>query len=218
MQLTHLGHAAVLVEVSDRRILIDPGNFSSAWHGLRDLDVIAVTHQHGDHLDAEAIGALLEANPGAALLLEPDTEALVRLARGRAFAAGQTFTSGAVTIEAVGGVHAQIHPDIPRVGNVGLLVRAEGEPTFFHPGDSLDVAPLGVDVLAVPGYGPWAAMAQTVDFARAVAAPFGFIIHEGLLSERGFALVFNRVADMSPTSMVDLREGAGWQVPVTPQG
>ena len=31
MQLTHLGHSAVLVETAGLRILIDPGNFSDAW-------------------------------------------------------------------------------------------------------------------------------------------------------------------------------------------
>ena len=34
MQLTHLGHSAVLVETSGTRVLIDPGNFSDAWHDL----------------------------------------------------------------------------------------------------------------------------------------------------------------------------------------
>ena len=40
MQITHLGHSAVLVEVSGVRLLIDPGNFSDAWHDLVDLDAI----------------------------------------------------------------------------------------------------------------------------------------------------------------------------------
>ena len=94
-------------------------------------------------------------------------------------------------VRAVGGLHAVIHRDIPRIGNVGLVVSAEGEPTFFHPGDSLATTPSGVDVLAVPAYGPWAAMKETVDFAREVAAVEGFLIHDGLLNERGWSLVFH---------------------------
>ena len=50
MRITHLGHAAVLVETDDARVLIDPGNFSTGWHGLTDLDAILVTHQHPDQL------------------------------------------------------------------------------------------------------------------------------------------------------------------------
>ena len=40
MQITQLGHSAVLVETAGNRVLIDPGAFSDAWHGLTDLDAI----------------------------------------------------------------------------------------------------------------------------------------------------------------------------------
>jgi hypothetical protein len=78
---------------------------------------------------------------------------------------------------------------------------------LFHPGDALDTVPSGVDILAVPAYGPWAAMKETVDFVRAVGALEGFPIHDGLLSERGLQLVLTRVNDMTGTRMVDLRSG-----------
>lgn len=71
MQITHLGHAAILIEVAGRRIVLDPGNFSDAWHGLTGLDAVLVTHQHPDHVDPEHIGALLAANPQAAVYAEP---------------------------------------------------------------------------------------------------------------------------------------------------
>src|SRR5207249_3359144 len=100
---------------------------------------------------------------------------------------------GDVLITAVGGQHAVIHRDIPRIGNVGYVLRSEGQPTFFHPGDALDTTPGGVDVLAVPAYGPWAAMKETIDFVRTVGALEGFLIHDELLSDRGRALVFNRI-------------------------
>ncbi|HET9304302.1 MAG TPA: MBL fold metallo-hydrolase, partial [Propionibacteriaceae bacterium] len=43
MRITHLGHAAVLAETDDARILIDPGNTSDAWHSLTDLDAVLVS-------------------------------------------------------------------------------------------------------------------------------------------------------------------------------
>lgn len=210
MQITHLGHSAVLVEVSGRRILIDPGNFSDEWHGLSDLDVILVTHLHPDHVDPEHAPALVKANPQARVLVEPTVPAAVPLERAEPITADTRVDLGGVSVAAVGGLHAVIHRDIPQIGNVGLVISAEGEPTLFHPGDSLAAIPSGVDVLAVPAYGPWAAMKETVDFAREVGAPLGFPIHDGLLNERGWSLVFHRVTDMTPCSLTDLRGKGPW--------
>lgn len=212
MQITHLGHSAVLVETDAARILIDPGSFSSAWHGLTDLDAVLVTHQHPDHLDPEHVPALLAANPRVRVLAEPSV--LARVVAGdlpplgdaaEGLAADTQEAVGDVLVTAVGGRHAVIHADLPRIGNVGYVLRSEGQPTFFHPGDAYDTVPPSVDILAVPVYGPWAAMKETVDFVRAVGALEAFPVHEGLLNERGFGLVLNRVKEMTGTRLMDLR-------------
>ncbi|MDF2746990.1 MAG: hypothetical protein K0S98_1275 [Propionibacteriaceae bacterium] len=214
MRITHLGHAAVLVETDDARILIDPGNLSAGWHQLTDLDAVLVTHQHPDHLDTDHIGALLTANPAATVLVEPSIVQQIaeakfpELPNATAFRPDEQAVVGDVLITGVGGQHAVIHRDIPRIGNVGYVLRSSGQPTFFHPGDAYDTAPQGIDVLAMPAYGPWAAMKETIDFVRAVGALEGFPIHGELLNDRGHNLVMSRIDELTTTRLIDLRGGA----------
>jgi L-ascorbate metabolism protein UlaG (beta-lactamase superfamily) len=210
MQITHLGHSAVLVETAGVRVLLDPGNLSDAWHGLTGLDAIVVTHQHPDHIDPVNVPALVGANPDARILVEPSVMQQVQLDGAEPLAADARVTIGGVTISAVGGLHAVIHRDIPRIGNVGLVLSAEGEPTLFHPGDSLEAVPSGIDVVAVPLHGPWAAMKEHIDFLREVGAPSGFPIHDGLVNERGWQLAFTRYNEMTQTTLVDLRDRKAW--------
>lgn len=212
MRITHFGHSAVLVETDDARVLIDPGNFTDSWHGLSDLDAVLITHIHPDHADPEHLPGLVKANPRAKVYVEPSIVLAEEAGRfpevgADALAAGEQVVVGDLLVSGVGGQHAVIHPDIPRIGNVGYVLRSEGQPTLFHPGDSLAAAPSGVDILAVPMMGPWAAMKETIDFVRAVGSLEGFPIHDGLLSERGRSLIYGRVVEMTGTRMTDLRTG-----------
>lgn len=206
MQITHLGHAAVLIEAGGARILIDPGNFSQGWHDQTELDAIFITHLHPDHVDPEHVPALVKANPEAQIFVEPGVPKTCEIPGANAFPADSKASLGGLEVTAVGGTHAVIHRDIPMIGNVGLVFRGEGEPTFFHPGDSLATIPEGVDIAAIPAYGPWAAMKETVDFVREVNAAHGFPIHDGLLNDRGWNLIFGRLNDMTDTTVEDLRD------------
>lgn len=187
MRVTHLGHSCLLVESADTRILIDPGNYTPGFEGVRDLSAVLVTHQHPDHLDRDRLPSLLAANPDAELHSDPETAALLREAGVDVgeLAAGTDLTIGGVTVSPRGARHAFNHDAIPSVANCGVLLSSPGEPTLFHPGDAYDADPGPVDVLAVPLNAPWTPVRDTIAFVQRIAPASIVPIHDALLSEAG---------------------------------
>lgn len=215
MQITHLGHSCVLIEVGGTRLLIDPGNVSQAWHQVTGVDAVLVTHKHTDHADPANLPGYLEANPDTQVYVEDSVRSAVRLPdRTRTLAAGDEFDIKGLHVQGVGGKHAIIHADLPRDANVGVVISAPGEPTVFHPGDALDTAPAGVDIVCIPAMGPWSATKETIDFVRAVGAPRGFLIHEGLLNPMGYGLISAQLSMLTSTQIVDVRDTRPWEVSV----
>jgi L-ascorbate metabolism protein UlaG (beta-lactamase superfamily) len=213
MRITHLGHASLLVEIADARLLLDPGGWSPGAHEQRDLDAVLVTHQHPDHLDQERFPELLRANPHAQVIADPDTAKLLQDSGFDvvAFGPGDSATvgSGGVEVTGVGELHALIHEDIPRIHNTGMRISAAGEPTFFHPGDALDAEPVGVDVLAFPLNAPWQRSREMTAFLRRIAAPHAIPVHDALLSGPGRALYLGQAGNLGSkdTRIHDLADG-----------
>jgi L-ascorbate metabolism protein UlaG (beta-lactamase superfamily) len=198
MRIAHFGHSCLLVELHGKKILFDPGTFSHGFEGLTGLDAIAVTHQHPDHIDPNRIEALVEANPGARLLSDPQT-AQQRGERWEAVHAGNVLTLGDLRITGGGGRHAVIHPEIPVIDNTVFQLGTADDPAqLVHPGDSLWVPPVPVGVLAAPAAAPWMRVSEAVDYLRAVAPRVALPIHYGIIREEAQGIYFGRLSEMAP--------------------
>jgi len=211
MRIAHLGHACLLVEAAGQRVLVDPGSFSSRLDDATGLDVILVTHQHADHVDLQRLPGLLESNPQARLYAEPEAAAVMREAGiiAEHTMAGKTLTFGRLEVTPVGDRHALINKALPRIGNLGVVMRSPGEPSLFHPGDAYDGEPGQVDILALALNAPWAASRETIAFAERISPRVCVPIHDALLSAIGRRLYLSQVSSLGPAGMEvrDLSDG-----------
>jgi L-ascorbate metabolism protein UlaG (beta-lactamase superfamily) len=135
----------------------------------------------------ENLPALVAANQQAKLIAEAAVAGMVSDLSPETAQVGEAIDLGEVSVEVLGGEHALLHPRIPRVGNVGYLFREGGGPSLFHPGDSYDVTPSAIDLLALPLVAPWASAATTIDFANTVAPARAIPIHDAFLADTGKA-------------------------------
>ncbi|WBB62151.1 MBL fold metallo-hydrolase [Streptomyces sp. WMMC500] len=186
MELTKKGHSCVRLAKDGAVLVVDPGGYSEEDAAV-GADVLLVTHEHPDHFDEGRLRAALDANPAAELwTLRSVAEQVAAAFPGRVHTVGEgdVITAAGFEVEVHGQLHAVIHPDIPRITNVGYVV----DGAVFHPGDALTVPERDVETLLVPVMAPWNKVSEVIDYVRAVAPRRAVDIHNGLLADVAWGL------------------------------
>lgn len=178
MRVTRHGHSCLLVEDGEARLLLDPGVFSGGFEGLQGLTGVLVTHQHPDHLDLDRLRPLLDANPDAGLYCDEGSAGSVGDLPHAVVRSGDRLDLG-TSVEVLGAQHAVIHPDLPRIPNVGYLVGGR----FFTPGDALTAPEADVELLGLPTAAPWLKLSEGVDLLRQIAPRRAFPVHDAVLAQ-----------------------------------
>lgn len=205
MRLTKYSHSCVRLEKDGAVLVVDPGAYSER-EALDGVDAVLLTHEHIDHVDVEALADALGKRPSVTVHTHPDVLPKLDGLAGAVTTveSGQSFTAAGFGVTAYGGWHAVIHPEIPRVVNLGFLI----EDSVYHPGDSFDV-PEGatVDTLLVPVSGPWLKLSEAVDFVRAVGPRRAFALHDCLLNDIGLRLTNNNMTNLCSCEYERLEPG-----------
>lgn len=159
MALSWLGQAGFAFRAGDVTGLIDP--FLSPYEGrrydatldpasCRDLDVVLCTHEHVDHLDADAVPAIAHASPMAVFgvptpIVDMVTEAGVEPDRVVGLQPDETFELGSLEVRAVPAMHGVTMDDAYGFGRelsdglvrfLGYVLSSAGT-TVYHAGDTI---------------------------------------------------------------------------------
>ncbi len=211
MNVTKYGHSCLRIESDGAVLVIDPGVFTERA-AVDGADAVLITHEHPDHLVVDTLVDELGRRPS----LRVFTHAAVAEKLGALDGAvtsvnsGDEFEAAGLRVKAYGGWHAEIHPDLPRVANLGFLVAD----SLYHPGDSFDV-PVGatVDTLFVPVTAPWLKASESVNFIRAVAPRRAFALHDALGTDAAFGLLNQLLGGLGGHPYERLEPGTSISVP-----
>lgn len=189
MQITKIGHCALVLEEAGVKMLTDPGSFTiEGQEKVTGLNAIVITHEHQDHFHVESIKKLLVTNPDCVVVTNSAVAALIKKeginVTVQVVGDGQSTHVNGITIEGFGTLHAQVYGEMGQCENTGYMIAGR----LYFPGDNFHNPNKPVDVLALPVAGPWMKMSEAIDFAKAIKAPKAFGVHDGMIQPnfRGF--------------------------------
>lgn len=179
MELTKLGHSALLITQGDSRILIDPGALVPVGEEDFAVDAILYTHTHFDHFAPDQIPADFSGE-----IFAPADAAAGLDGRERVtlLDAPRSFTIGHLRIDADPGTHLPVDHELDDADNVSYLV----DKTVLVTGDDF---PATTAPFVVTGFnGPWQSMPMLLDYLRSTTGTV-YGVHDALMSDTGKSIV-----------------------------
>jgi len=136
LTITFIGHGTLMFQHGGKVIHIDPVGGEGDYSALPDADLILVTHEHGDHLDPDAIGEIR--TPETSIVVSESCEG--RLEGSSVLGNGEEINLMGFRIQAVPAynlIHTRsegqpVHPK----GNGNGYVITFGETRVYVAGDS----------------------------------------------------------------------------------
>lgn len=180
MKVTKLGHCCLVIEEEGKRIMTDPGSFSTLQKNEKNIDLILYTHEHQDHYHLETLQEVLKNNPNAKIITNTAVGKLLTEA-GITFMKvenGESFDFNGITIKGFGNLHAEIYDTYGRVQNTGYMIN-----NLCFPGDAFENPNCTPDIIALPVTGPWMRIKDAIDYAKNLKPRVVFPVHDAHIKE-----------------------------------
>ena len=182
MRFTKYAQSCAILEGTNGRVLIDPGNFAMdavAFDDFGTVDAVLFTHRHPDHLDDRAVAAAMDR--GLPIYGNADVRDVIGDAV-TVVTGGQKFEAAGFDIVPYDMPHVVMVNGTAGPSNTGFVFDGR----LLHPGDSMQVDGMRVDVLAVPIAGPSNSLHAAYVAVETIAAASAIPIHyDGFVADPG---------------------------------
>jgi L-ascorbate metabolism protein UlaG (beta-lactamase superfamily) len=154
LTISFIGHGTLMFRHGGKVIHVDPVGREGDYSVLADADLILVTHEHGDHLDVDAIAEILTQN--TSIVVSKSCEG--RLEEAVVLENGEETTAAGFRVEAVPAynvVHmrSEGQPYHPKGSGNGYVITF-GDTRVYVAGDTEDTPEMmaldGIDIAFLP--------------------------------------------------------------------
>jgi len=180
MKIKKIGHCCLVIETKGIRIMTDPGSFTTAQDEEKNIDIVLISHEHGDHFHVESLRKVLANNPEAKIITNSAVGKLLDAENimYEVLEDGGSMTLRDILFEGHGEHHAVIYKEIGQVQNTGYFI----DDMLFYPGDALTDPKKTIDILALPVAGPWIKTSEVIEYALQLHPKRVFPVHDAVLS------------------------------------
>ncbi len=153
--------------------------FSTEQDHLTGIDVVLITHEHGDHFHTESVKQIVANNPQAVIISNSAVGAkLKELGISYTLLEGQNQKEiNGLNFEAFDCKHEEIFENFGQVQNTGYLIGNK----LYYPGDSFKAPEKKIEILALPVAGPWCKISDAIRFTLKVKPTWAFPVHDAVL-------------------------------------
>ena len=178
LKITFIGHGTLMLNYAGKVIHVDPVSMYADYTTLPKADLILVTHEHGDHLDMNAIQAV--SKPSTEIV--NNTSAAAILVSGAVLKNGETKTILGIKVEAVPAYNLE-KPFHPKGAGNGYVLTL-GDTRVYFAGDTENVPEIkalkNIDVAFLPMNQPFTMTPdQVADAAKAIKPRILYPYHYG---------------------------------------
>jgi len=170
--ITFLGHATLMIDAAGTIIHIDPVKQYGDYKTLPKADIILITHEHGDHLDKQAIAEIIK--DGTTIILNKG--AYDKIKQGAVMANGDKKTVFGIDIEAVPAYNITRGRDIyhPKGQGNGYVLTILGKRSYIA-GDTEDIPEMSgitnIDIAFLPMNQPYTMTPEQAARAAKIIGP-----------------------------------------------
>lgn len=203
MKIKKLGHCCLVIEVEGKRIMTDPGSYSILQDQEKNIDIILITHEHGDHLHVDSLKKVLKnnlsakiiTNTGVGMILDQNNIPYEKVENGQS----NIFKS--ISFEGFGEKHEEIYGDFGQVQNTGYLIQDK----LFYPGDAFTNPNKKIDILALPVAGPWMKIKTAISYVLEIKPRVCFPVHDGMIIESRPGPIYNLPKNILPSNGIEFK-------------